>query len=147
MKRFLLLLSFLAAVTVVSAQKFGGRASGEASWRLLWGKKTLLRATQEDETANVVSLRRSEFRKKNSLSLAYFGTEKGWKRSLSIVGANDAELYKKDGSTFLLSSSALARLAKGQTELKIYTIAIPSDPNVAATVRVRRVHLVTIRLM
>ena len=149
MKAFLLLLSFFAVLTV-SAQKVMNRGGADASWKLLWGKKTLLKAAAEDEAANVIALKRSDLRKANSLQLLYTPAgdqQSGWKRTIAIYDAADNELYKKEGNTLKISNRTLARLANGKAELKIYTMAVPSDPAKAALVRVRRVHLVTIRVV
>ena len=47
---------------------------------------------------------------------------------------------------FPLTNSAFKDLLVKYRKLKIYTVAIPSDPAKAAAVRVRRVHICTIEL-
>ncbi|RYY38236.1 MAG: hypothetical protein EOO08_15560 [Chitinophagaceae bacterium] len=146
MKALLLALSFLG-IFAASAQK-KRVPDTEASWKLLLNKKILLKATTEDEAANVIPVKRRK--KCGPLQVAYVpasSQKTGWNRTITVYGANDQELFKASGNSLKMSWAKLSALAKGQTELKVYTMAIPSDPAKAALVRVRRVHLVTIRLV
>jgi hypothetical protein len=154
MKILLLALTFLASFSLAAQETVSLKRGSDASWKLTLGKKTLLKATAEDPAANVISIKRSDLKKKNTLTLLYSGSNSGWVRTMTVYGidqtptdATETELTQQKGSKLVLSSAAVARLAKGHQELKIYTMAVPSDPKVAATVRVRRVHLVTIRII
>ncbi|RYY65835.1 MAG: hypothetical protein EOO12_05945 [Chitinophagaceae bacterium] len=149
MKGFLLLLSFFA-VLAVSAQKVMNRGASEASWKVLWGKKSLLKAAAEDEAANVVSIKRSALNKKNTFTILYTPAadqKSGWNRSIAAYDDADNVLKQQKGARFSVSSATLKAMAKGHNEIRIYTTAVPSDPAKAAVVRVRRVHLVTIRIV
>lgn len=151
MKSFLLLLSFFTVLGAGAQEQMAlPKGGGEASWKVQWGKKTVLKANAEDETANVVTLKRADLGKKNTFTLTYTGAanqRSGWNRSITIYNGQDSELKTVKGSILTLSAGALKALAAGQGELKIYTIAVPADPKRAAVVRVRRVHLVTIRVV
>gem|GEM_PF-1006119 len=138
MKSFLLFLSLLVS-TALFAQK-------GPSWKLFRNKTVLLSATQEDETANQLTIRRSSLKRAGSYRLVYTGStaDKSWVRSFIIVGTGDEELQRFEGRPLVVSNGMLAKLAKVHKTIRIYTMAVPSDPNVAATVRVRREHLATI---
>jgi hypothetical protein len=147
MKKLFLLCSLLFAALITFAQKQG--ASAEASWKVTLGKKVLLRATGEDEAANVITIKRSDLKKKGNFVLNYTPDSEertGWNRSITVYGANDTELQQHKGNTVTLSNYALAQLVKDKQQITIYTMAIPSDKKKAALVRVRRVHLVTINI-
>jgi hypothetical protein len=148
MKKLLLLVTVMFAALFSFAQKRGAAAS-EASWKVSLGKKVLLKATGEDENANVITLRRADLKKKASFTLSYVpesGQSAGWNRTITVYGANDTELQQHKGNKLTLSNYALAQLVKGKDQVKIYTMAIPSDKRKAALVRVRRMHLVTINI-
>jgi hypothetical protein len=147
MKLFLLFAALLFSIAVF-AQKRGVPA--EASWKVTLGSKTLLKASAEDETANVITVRRADLKKKGNFILAYTpGSDEstGWNRTITVYGENDTELQQHKGNKLTLSNYALATLLKDKQQVKIYTMAIPSDKRKAALVRVRRVHLVTVNVV
>lgn len=70
-----------------------------------------------------------------------------WVRSISICDSSDKELKKYDNVLFLrLHNTEASRIiaAGGGQKIKVYSWAIPKDPAIAATVRVRRILLCTI---
>jgi hypothetical protein len=70
-----------------------------------------------------------------------------WIRSISICDSSDKELKKYDNVLFLrLHNTEASRIitAGGGQKIKVYSWAIPKDPALAATVRVRRLLLCTI---
>lgn len=75
--------------------------------------------------------------------------EKEWKRTFEIVDASDNPVMKvpaSNQSSYHTSIKQLrSKLKKGQA-YSLYTMAIPKDPNVAATVRVRRILVCTIKV-
>ncbi|TCJ13113.1 hypothetical protein EPD60_13670 [Flaviaesturariibacter flavus] len=147
--RILLLLLSLFTATVLFAQKRGAASGEEASWKITYGKKTLLSTSVEDEAVNVITLRRADLKKNGTFTLQFkpaAGQATGWKRTIGIYGPSDETLKEFSGNKLSLSSLALSGLLRGRTQVKIWTMAIPSDPKKAALVRMRRVHLVTINV-
>jgi len=69
-----------------------------------------------------------------------------WTRNFVICDSTGRELRKFDnlGSQFKMLNEDIARLIGDRQKVKIYTWAIPSDPNLAASIRVRRILLCTI---
>lgn len=125
-------------------------AFGQDSWKVVLNKKQLLKANTESETVNSKKVNRSLFKQPSYLEITY--TQKqvtaGWTRSLLFFDENDTELYRKDKvkGTMKISNSILLKLFSTKKNIKIYTISTPTDPSIAATVRIRRVHLCTIDL-
>jgi hypothetical protein len=73
--------------------------------------------------------------------------DKGLKRSIFFLDENDDELIREDDvSRVKISSKELKKAFAGKSKIKIFTIAVPTDPELAARVRVRRVHLCTLEL-
>ena len=122
------------------------------SWKVTFGNKKLLTATEENQNKNIVSIRSADldqpgryftlsYREMNSIS-----KKNGWKRSIIIFDESDNQLIKKDSTAISLSANELKNLFKERKKIKLFTISIPSDPSQAALVRIRRVHLCTLEL-
>lgn len=144
MKKLLFLLSFGVTCLFMQAQQTD-------TWKIKWNKKTLLETGQQDETANTKKISRSDLDKKYCLEITYKESdskkEKEWKRSFMLFDDKDQELMRKDSTRIVkISAADLKKLFGDKNKIKLYTIAIPTDPEVAARVRVRRIHLLTLEL-
>jgi hypothetical protein len=118
-------------------------------WKIAWKKKVILQTGKSDQTANVRTIKASDLKKSYILEILYKENdpkmEKEWIRSFLFFDENDKELIRRDSSRHTkVSASQLSKLFGDKKKLKIYTIAIPSDPELAARIRVRRVHLCTL---
>ncbi len=120
------------------------------TWTISLNKKIILSTSNEDETTNTKKIQRSALTKKAAfLDIKYTQgrVRTGWDRSITFYDENDAELLSKSIKADLkLNSKEMKKIAAAGKKIKIYTIAVPSDPKIAATVRVRRVHLCTLEL-
>ena len=69
-----------------------------------------------------------------------------WTRNFVICDSTGKELRKFDnlGSQLKMLNDDIARLIGDRQKIKIYSWAIPSDPKLAASIRVRRILLCTI---
>ena len=72
--------------------------------------------------------------------------QQGWKRTFFIEDANGNEIVKKDGGIYKLKSNELLSLLKKHKQLRFSTWSLPTDPQQAALVRVRRISLGTVEL-
>jgi hypothetical protein len=120
------------------------------SWTIKLNNKTIITAKAEDEDANVKTIMRSELSKPGSLQVLYKQAQPkpGWRRSILLFDENDVELSRIDSLTAKskISSATLKKGFADKKEIRIYTISLPTDPNLAAAIRVRRVHLGTLKL-
>jgi hypothetical protein len=119
------------------------------SWKIIHNNKLLLNATVEDESKNLLQIKRTEFDKSGQLTIEYKEETppEDWRRTIAIVDANDSTLFENTGSNTLdISNATMKELIGGREKIKIYTWSLPKDPAKAALVRVRRVHLCTISL-
>ena len=138
MKMLLTLLLSFGALTMTFAQD---------SWKLTHNSKVVLQSKEEDPEGNAFALRIADFNKAGALSVVFKGAGgPEWIRTITVVDENDGELATHKGSTYTIPNAGLRSLFKKSSVLKFYTMAIPSDPEKAALVRVRRVHLATITL-
>ncbi len=147
-KNFLLIL--LIAVT--------GMVKAQLPWKIKLGSKTILQTKGDDETKNVLRLKNIQVGTKNNLCLSYRVTadEKDWVRTVMIydtAGVNIAD--NPVGSkiqkgtlqvNYIIRNKTLKALLARHKKIKIYFTSIPSDPEKAAIVRVRRVHICTVLL-
>ncbi len=119
-------------------------ASSQESWKIRVNDKLILTSAREDEAKNVRAVKSA---RPNSLAINLTDkkAKKGWTRSIIIVDENDQELFRKDKVTTLrLNSTQLRKLLSSGKTLRIFTISLPDDPELAARIRVRRVHLCTL---
>jgi negative regulator of sigma E activity len=136
MKTFILLSSILLAMY----------ASAQDSWKITHNGKQCLQTSVESVETNSFTIKAADLKKKGLLSVQYTEAEKqkDWKRSIILFDEKDTELYRKDKNILQLQNSTLAVLSKKAKKISIYTLSLPTDPKLAAVVRVRRVHLATI---
>jgi hypothetical protein len=120
-----------------------GKLNAQDRWTVLLGKEVLLDARGEDRQANVVTLKKGQWANKGLVVAVLPPVEKGWERTITIYDSADGELLRRKGNRLLVDVPTLNRLLKRGT-LHIYTMALPLDPNLRATIRVRRVHLCTL---
>jgi hypothetical protein len=144
MKKLLLIQLLLLTAFAVSAQdKYD-------SWKVKLNNKTLLSTHTEDVNANTKKIKLSEWKKNGYLEIIYKNenyNEKEYSRSLFLNDETDHELIRKDGVTTLkISIKQLKKTFSGSKKIIIYTTIAPTDPEVAARVRIRRVHLYTLEL-
>lgn len=140
MKKFLLLSLITILALAVHAQD---------SWTIKLNNKTIITG-KADADVPAKTIKRSELSKPGSLQVLYKQSppKPGWKRSILLFDENDVELSRIDSLTAKskITSAALKKGFAGKNEIRIYTIALPTDPALAAAVRVRRVHLGTLEL-
>ncbi|HET6995580.1 MAG TPA: hypothetical protein VFI06_11395 [Chitinophagaceae bacterium] len=135
----------------LALSSFKAKNAEPDSWKITWNKKVILQTSKSDESANTRKIKSGDLKKNYTLDISYKESdpkkEKEWIRSFMIFDEKDAELLRKDSTRQAkISAAELKKLFAANKKLKIYTIAIPSDPEMAARVRVRRVHLCTLQL-
>jgi hypothetical protein len=146
MKKIFLLLSLGLTYMLLYAQN-----AQPDSWKIKWNKKVILETSKSDEAANVRKIKMSDLKKNYFLEINYKEAdakkEREWTRSFMFFNESDNELLRKDSTrSWKISAAELKKLFGDKKKIKIYTVAVPTDPNMAARVRVRRVHLCTIEL-
>jgi hypothetical protein len=134
--------------TLLLSLTLGFSAFAQDSWKVALNGKELLSTGEEKPDGNIVTLSKTDLAKTANFLVKY--TEKepqtGWKRSIVLVDKGENEMQTETGRILTVSSKTLlAHLLKAGT-LYIYTWALPTDPELAARIRVRRVHLCTIKL-
>ena len=123
-------------------------ALAQDSWKICLDKKTLLKASTEDEKKNIVKISSTDLKKGKALVINYneSSQQKGWERTISVYNADDQELKIQTGKKFSLKVAELKNLLNQYKEIKIYTLNSPTDPKMKMQVRLRRIHLCTLVL-
>ncbi len=116
------------------------------SWKVTHNGKVRQTTSKENEAKNVISIKASDLKKPGTLSIAYTDKdpEAGWERTITLFDTQDAELETRKGAIVKVQNSRLLALSKNSKTIKVYTWAMPTDPELAARVRIRRVHLCTL---
>ncbi len=124
-------------------------SSAQDSWKVYLNKTECLKSNEENESKNIISITQASLNKTGELAITYIEDEpqKDWRRIISIFDKNDNELFKKENVRMLkIPNARVKNLFKNKSSLHIYTWALPNDPDLAARIRIRRVHLCTIKL-
>ena len=126
----------------------GTLALAQDSWKICLDKKTLLKASTEDEKANIVKISANDLKKGKALVVNYneSSQQKGWERTISVYNADDQELKIQTGKKLSLKVPELKNLLNQYKEIRIYTLYSPTDPKMKMQVRLRRIHLCTLVL-
>ena len=68
-----------------------------------------------------------------------------WIRTIAFYDSSDKLIREYNNTLFLrMHNSEIAGIMEGRQKVKVYSWAVPKDPAVAATVRVRRILLCTL---
>lgn len=122
-------------------------AQDEDSWKVYHNKKLVIEATAPAETKNIISFQKADLQTEGYVLISYLEKlpKKDWQRTIAVYDEGDNLLSSKDGVRIMrLLHSEIKDLLKTHSKLRIFTWSLPNDPNIAAAVRVRRVHLCTI---
>lgn len=137
----------LAIVAILFSGLFG---HAQDHWKIKLNGKVLLSSSDENESLNKRKVKKTEWKKQGTLDILYkeVPVKAGWHRSLLFMDETENELTRKDSikATTRIQLAQLRKLFEGKKKVKIYTISLPDDPALAATIRVRRVHLCTLEL-
>ncbi|QEC57257.1 hypothetical protein [Flavisolibacter ginsenosidimutans] len=130
-------LSLFATVFVLQ-----GFSQTTQHWTVELNSKTLLTANTEDTTANTIAVKDL---KKGSLIVTYVpGAVEGQrKRRIMVFNTGDRELYSEQTLSLVIPVKTLKKWKPTSPQIKIYTVPVLDEGG--AVVRLRRVHLCTIR--
>ena len=117
----------------------------DGNWKIKINNKTVLSTSKED-TANKIKIKRTEWQKSGYFEIIFTdNVQNTWSRSFLFYDSKDKELLRKDSTNdYKIPLKALRKLFAGEKEIKIYTIIAPLNPKIA--IRIRRVHLCTLKL-
>lgn len=137
-------MSRLFLVLMTSLLSLKGLAQN--SWKVKYGSTVLLQASEENSEKNVRSLSKSQFTKQLPLTVSVSdpNREKGWERFITVTGDN-VELLRKKTDNLTVSAKQLRAWLKEYKTLMFHTHSVPTDPDLASRIRIRNVHLFTLK--
>lgn len=134
----------MKTILLVAALGLSGLAGAQRTerWTVLLNSDVLLTAKTEDTAANVI---KAPALKKGSLIVTYVPAQAQGerKRRLMVVDAADHELYSREAFNIAVPVSEVKKWKLATPLLRIYTVPVLGEAG--ANVRLRRVHLCTIR--
>jgi hypothetical protein len=119
------------------------------SWKVYHNGRVKVQTSTENESKNSFTITKADLEETGFLWVIFSDKTptKGWKRSIAAYDEKDNELHKHGGILFKMTNPQLLSFFNRVKTIKIYTWALPADPKEAARIRVRRIHLATIRLV
>lgn len=135
--------AFLAIACIIAGTMV---AAGQDRWTVVHNGKTRLEAKNES-AKNSFFVKREELQQKGTLSIFIKdkSPRKDWVRTILVVDEAENEIANGNGDLMKVSNKQLFKAAASARKIHIYSISLPSDPEKAALVRVRRIHLATIQ--
>ncbi len=116
-------------------------------WQIFVNKQQVLQSNMEDVNTNIKSVKTTDLFATDGLKIVYTeDPDAKVNRSFIIMDDNRQELYRFEKNGVAISGTELQQALGKNKTAAIYSLAIPSDPALAATVRVRPIHLCTLIL-
>lgn len=136
---------FLFCIIIITSLNM----TAQDSWKVYCGKKQLLKTSVSDEVKNIIRLDEKALSGKNDFIIKYTDEDpqKDWKRMIAVFDEKDNQLrIVENADTFTLPVAELKEMLEKKGKLKFYTWSLPNDPELAARIRIRRVHLYTVEM-
>ena len=139
MKLLFFIFQILIMTSAVNAQH---------SWKITHNGKAKISTSEENESRNRFSIRKTDLAKPGSLWVHYMEWEKqqDWERYIGFFDEKENEVFLDTASVVQITNKKFSALTKGVATVKIYTWSLPTDPELAARIRIRRIHLATISI-
>jgi len=142
MNKFLLYILILGAPVVTAAQKYD-------SWAVYHNRKEVSKFDNKKETNDErkVLLLNRLLEGPGFFIIEYTpaAEQSDWIRTIGFFDSSGKSIREYSNTLFLkIHNSEMAAIMENQPKVEVYSWAIPKDPAVAATVRVRRILLCTL---
>ena len=125
------------------------QAQSYDSWNIYHNRKEVSKFSTKKETAdeNRVVLLNRFLEGPGFFIIEYTpaAEQSDWIRTIGFFDSSDKSIRDYKNTLFLrLHNSEIAGIMEGQEKVKVYSWAVPKDPALAATVRIRRILLCTL---
>lgn len=132
----------------VAAFLLCGTVNAQQRWTVSYQKKIKLKSVEEDPETNTIGIKRSQLSAAGDLIITFKVNDGTVNRTVmaddsSRSGINSWENVPK---TLTIKAAELRELFRSRDKVLFYFTEIPKDPDQAAVVRMRPVHLFTVVL-
>ena len=137
-------ISFLSLFVSIIMMSFA-----QDTWKVYHNKIEKLITGKPDPVNNVISIKQSDLNAPGFFLLSYSEekSQTNWIRYLAVYDDADNMLIQKKGESKLkVDNEILKDMFLKNAVIKVFTWTLPADPDLAARIRVRRVHLCTVEL-
>lgn len=139
MKKIILTILTFTFLTMAEAQE---------SWTICYGKKSLLKKVSEDKEKNSFTINKSSLSGNSKLTIQLHAVDTANYITLmaNLDNGNNVKEWEYNSKTFRITAGELKTLFGSESKLHFYYRSLPKDPEKAAVVRIRPVHVCTITL-
>lgn len=139
MKKMILLTGLLVSFLMMDAQ---------TTWSISNSGKTVLKNVGENPSKNVIKIKKSALQQTGNITIHFTKNDKEHIRTVMVNDIANIGIGSWENVTapIVITNAALKKLFNSGNKINFYFTEIPSDPEKAALVRVRMIHLVTIVL-
>lgn len=120
----------------------------QESWTIGYGKKTILKKVSEDRVKNIFTISKSSLSSNSKLIIQLYAVDTA--NTITLMAnrdnGNNVKEWEYSGKTFSITAGELKTLFGTDGKLHFYYRSLPKDPEKAAVVRIRPVHVCTITL-
>jgi hypothetical protein len=141
--------NFLFYILILFSPIVHGQSKSYDSWEVFHNRKEVSKFNNKKETADerkVVLLNR--FLEGPGFFIIDYkpaAEQSEWIRTISFFDSTDKPIREYNNTLFLrLHNSEIAGIVEGREKVKVYSWAVPKDPALAATIRIRRILLCTL---
>ncbi len=139
MKKAILLTSLLFTFLTMQAQ---------TKWSISLSGKVVLKNRTEDPEKNILKIKRPGLKKPGNITISFAKKDTASVITIMADDANRSGLksWENVSQKITITSAELKELYTGRSKIVFYYTAIPRDPEKAALVRMRPIHLFTVVL-
>ena len=142
------LYSMKKLIFTVLSLAFFTMAQSQESWTICYGKKSILKKVSEDKERNSFTISKSSVSGNSKLIIQLHAVDTANNITLmaNLDNGNTVKEWEYSGKTFSIPAGELKTLFGAESKLHFYYRSLPKDPEKAAVVRIRPVHVCTVTL-
>ena len=135
-------------ILTILAFTFLSMAQSQENWTICYGKKSILKKVAENKEKNSFTINKSSITGNAKLTIQFHAVDTANNITLmaNLDNGNNVKEWDYTGKTFSITASELKTFIGPNKKLEFYYRSIPKDPEKAAVVRIRPVHVCTITL-
>lgn len=135
-------------ILTILAFTFLTMAQSQESWTICYGKKSILKKVPESKEKNSFTLSKSSLTSNAKLTIQLHAVDTANNITLmaNLDNGNNVKEWEYNNKTFSIAAGELKTLFGSERKLHFYYRSLPKDPEKAAVVRIRPVHVCTITL-